>query len=333
MTTLGWFTAFIAVAAVVLIAIGFVIVGVVFGVSWTLKKSVNKAIDFVEELDLDRRLGPLQFVEIQSVGGKPLKVAYRQSGPEGAVRDVVCLHGIGASMIIFRRLVPILNDRYRVTCIDWPGFGDSEKPRELDYSLDEQAEHGKRAIEALGLNRPLAVASSMGSAISLWMAKLFPDLFRGLVALGPAVEPTRMPQAALHFGRFSDHFHRINNPLAMRAAVAQVIARRELITPALVALYRRPYLDDGASSSAFFKAFRVLADTRLPNGLGSLQTPLLIMHGLGDRLVRRRGCDKLARTVANSTLIIHPTAGHHIMEDEPQFVADEIAKFESRSGS
>lgn len=281
-----------------------------------------------DELNLDQRLGERAYIEIDSITGSPekIKVAYRQTG-HGP--DLVCLHGIGASMIIYRRFVPWMSGDYRVTCFDFPGFGASDKPRTLSYSLDEQARHLAAAVTALDLEKPLVIASSMGGAISMNAARIFPELFRGIMALAPAVDPRRVPLVLLPLAKLSDHLHRMNTLATIRPVVQQVIARRELITPALVALYQEPFRDKGDSSSAFLKAFSLLADLRMPKLFGELRTPLLIVRGLRDRLVKQSACEDLSRIVPNSTLITHPNAGHHIMEDEPEFVALETRKFDA----
>lgn len=281
-----------------------------------------------DELNLDQRLGEKQLIEIDSLVGEQMKIkiAYRQTG-HGP--DVVCLHGIGASMIIYRRFVPWISGDYRVTCLDFPGFGSSDKPRSLSYSLDEQARHLATTIEALGLEKPLVVSSSMGGTISINAARLFPGLFRGVMALAPAVDPRRVPLVLLPLAKLSDHLHRMNTLATIRPVVQQVIARRELITPALVSLYQEPFRDKGDSSSAFLKAFSLLADPRMPRLFSEIKTPLLIVRGLRDRLVKQSSCEDLSRLVLGSKLITHPNAGHHIMEDEPEFVALEMRKFDT----
>lgn len=282
-----------------------------------------------DELDLDRRLGLLRFIEIESIDSEKLKLAYRQTG---VGPDILCLHGIGASMIIYRRLVPWLANDHRVTCLDFPGFGASAKPRSLSYVLDEQAEHLTRALTELDLDRPLVIASSMGAAIALATASLTPNRFRGLVALGPAVDPGRIPLPLLPLAKHADRLHRINSLATVKAVVQQVISRRELITPALIALYQEPFRDAGDSSSAFMKAFALLADARMPRLFSKLETPLLIVRGLRDRLVKQAACEDLHRIVKQSILVTHPTAGHHIMEDEPEFTAIEVRKFDATLG-
>lgn len=297
------------------------------------KLQAKQAIDS-HDLDLDARLGALKMVQISDSANllkDQLEIAVRQTG-HGP--DLLCLHGIGASMIIYRLLTPLVSSQFRVTCIDFPGFGKSAKPRELQYDLDEQAKHLKSIVEALGLKRPLVVASSMGGAISMTAAVNNPDLFRGIVALAPATDPSRIPTSLLPMAKFGEALHRLNPEktryVIVKTVVAQVIARRELITPGLVALYFEPFRMSELASAAFLKAFRLLADKRLPVLFRELKTPLLVVRGLRDRLVKQSSCEDLHRIVADSTLITHPTAGHHIMEDEPEFIAEEIRKFAAK---
>lgn len=286
------------------------------------------------DLDLDARLGDLKTLLIESANNAlatPIEIAYRQTGRG---KDLLCLHGIGASMIIYRRLAPLLSADFRVTCLDFPGFGKSAKPRELTYGLDEQAEHLLRSVRALGLKEPLVVASSMGGAISMAAAIKDPSVFSGILALAPATDPTRIPTSLLPMAKFGETIHRLNPEVAryaiVKTVVAQVIARRELITPGLVALYFEPFRLSELASAAFLKALRLLADKRLPTLYRELKTPLVIIRGLRDRLVKQSSCEDLHRIVPDSNLLTHPTAGHHSMEDEPEFVADELRKFATR---
>ena len=134
--------------------------------------------------------------------------------------------------------------------------------------------------------------------------------------------------------KFGEALHRLNPEKTryaiVKTVVAQVISRRELITPGLVALYFEPFRVSELASAAFLKAFRLLADKRLPTNFRELKTPLLIIRGLRDRLVKQSSCEDLHRIVPDSNLITHPEAGHHSMEDEPEFIADEVRKFAGR---
>lgn len=284
-----------------------------------MRRSVSiEAARDSEDLDFDLRLGPLQFLELPHG-----KVAYRQSG-QGP--DLLCLHGIGASMIIYRKLAPLLADRYRVTCLDFPGFGWSDKPHSLTYELDPQAETLTAAVQSLNLKKPMVVASSMGAAIAL--TSLTRDVWgRAIIALAPATNPRRIPKILLPIMAHGERLKRL--PLSTRATVRmivyKVIARREIITPGLIDAYFRPFKAESSAAAAFLKSFRLLGDRRMPALFKALTIPLVILYGKNDAMVRASSCEKLEATVPGAKLIMHPTAGHHIMEDEPEWTAKQIA--------
>ena len=55
-----------------------------------------------------------------------IKVNYKTTG-EG--QDVLLLHGWGCSLEIWKTLQSQLEQKYRVTSIDFPGFGKSDEPK------------------------------------------------------------------------------------------------------------------------------------------------------------------------------------------------------------
>lgn len=62
-----------------------------------------------------------------------MKIFYREAGPrDGPV--VLLLHGFPSSSHMFRNLIPLLADRYRVIAPDYPGFGQSGVPDRSRFS-------------------------------------------------------------------------------------------------------------------------------------------------------------------------------------------------------
>src|SRR5262249_49275697 len=69
-----------------------------------------------------------------------LDVFYREAGPKDTPA-VLLLHGFPTSSQMFRNLIPLLADRYRVVAPDYPGFGHSSMPppEEFAYTFDNLA--------------------------------------------------------------------------------------------------------------------------------------------------------------------------------------------------
>src|SRR5690554_3637927 len=81
-------------------------------------------------------------------------VFYRESGPSDAP-VILLLHGFPSASHMFRDLIPLLSDRYRVIAPDLPGFGQTKSPPrgEFDYTFDNLADVIEGFIEAMSLER------------------------------------------------------------------------------------------------------------------------------------------------------------------------------------
>lgn len=261
-----------------------------------------------------------KFVEIASA-----KIHYVQAG---CGNDLVLLHGIGASVFVWRFLFPLLQGRYRVTAIDLPGFGQSSKEASRDYGLDAQSRIVSDVLTAIGIERAVLVGSSMGGAISLWMSKLFPDRFEKVITLAPATDSRRLPTQLRHFAVLSPILRRALNRRLIKRLVGRVVTRQGLVTDAVVDAYMKPFFSDqGVGVRSFWAAMALLSDRRLPAGLKGLKAKTLVIYGARDLLVTRRGINRLMRVLPGAKLVIHEEGGHHIMEDEPAWTAKQIEAF------
>ena len=120
------------------------------------------------------------------VGPEDARLGYVEF--EGSGPALVFLHGLGASApIYFARTAqePGLAGRH-VFMFDFLGFGISDRPTGLGYTLEDHADSIARAFDVLGLSGVDVVAHSMGGAIALVLARRRPDLVGRLVLAEPA---------------------------------------------------------------------------------------------------------------------------------------------------
>lgn len=259
-----------------------------------------------------------RFIEVDGV-----KLHYLQAG-EGP--DVVLLHGIGASVFIWRFLFPILQKRHRVTAIDIAGFGKSAKDVARDYGLDAQTDLLIKALRLIGVEKGHLVGSSMGGAIALWMAKREPEAFERVAVLAPATDAKLVSPFVHKLAPLAPYFRVTMNRATMKRILGNVIARRELITEDVVDRYLEPFLD-GASLRTFIAATSLLSDKRLPGDLVGVKSKVLVLWGERDLSVPRRSIDGLMTILPHAELHVHESGGHHIMEDEPAWIARHLEVF------
>lgn len=259
------------------------------------------------------------FIEVDGA-----RIHYVQAG---AGQDVVLIHGIGASVFIWRYLFPLLQSRYRVTAIDLPGFGRSSKEPNRNYGLDAQTEITAKTLELLGIKKAYIVGSSMGGAIALWLAKRYPQTFPHVVTLAPATDPSLVPLSVHSFAAAAPYFRKALNRRTMRLLLDRVMARKDLITDDVIDAYLEPFNDTGEAHRAFWAATSLLRDRRLPRDLNDVRANVLIIYGTRDLLVPRRSIERLVGVLPQGELLIHEEGGHHIMEDEPEWLADTLKSY------
>lgn len=100
-----------------------------------------------------------------------LDVFYREAGPEDAP-VILLLHGFPSSSHMFRDLIPLLADKYRVIAPDYPGFGYSSQPtREaFKYTFDNLYGVVDKFTRAVGQEKFTLYVQDYGSPIGLRFA-------------------------------------------------------------------------------------------------------------------------------------------------------------------
>jgi triacylglycerol lipase len=104
----------------------------------------------------------------------------------GRGEPLVLVHGIGADKDHFAPIAPYLRGLGRIVALDLPGFGDSTKTADADYSIEMQVERLGQFLDALELPRVHLGGSSLGGAIVLAFALRHPERVQSLWLLAPA---------------------------------------------------------------------------------------------------------------------------------------------------
>jgi len=110
-------------------------------------------------------------------------VFYREAGPAGAP-VVLLLHGFPTSSFMYRYLIPLLADRYRVIAPDLPGFGFTEVPadRHYTYTFDSLAHTVGAFTEALELRRYTLYVFDYGAPTGFRLAMAHPERVTAIVS-------------------------------------------------------------------------------------------------------------------------------------------------------
>lgn len=85
---------------------------------------------------------------------------------KGSGKDLLFLHGYLASKECFTPHIEYFSRCYRVTALDFPGFGESE-PLDTAYSVSDYADWTERVCAELNLQSPYVIAHSFGGRVAV----------------------------------------------------------------------------------------------------------------------------------------------------------------------
>jgi pimeloyl-ACP methyl ester carboxylesterase len=110
----------------------------------------------------------------------------------GAGDPIVLLHGNGSMVEDFdcSGLMDLASGNHRVIAFDRPGFGHSERPRNVVWTPDAQAKLLRRALDEIGVSEPVVLGHSWGASVAVAMGHQFPTFVRGLVLASGYYYPT-----------------------------------------------------------------------------------------------------------------------------------------------
>jgi pimeloyl-ACP methyl ester carboxylesterase len=109
-------------------------------------------------------------------------IFYQDAGPKAAPA-LLLLHGFPTSSHMYRKLIPLLADRYRVIAPDYPGFGHSGMPdrKSFSYTFAHFAELIDALMEQLQLRSYGVYLMDYGAPVGFRIALKHPDRIRALI--------------------------------------------------------------------------------------------------------------------------------------------------------
>lgn len=112
-----------------------------------------------------------------------VEIFYREAGPTDAP-VILLLHGFPTASHMFRDLIPLLADRFRLIAPDLPGFGQTRSPPRgaFEYSFNSLADVMERFTVAMSLDRYALYIFDYGAPVGLRMATRHPDRVWAIVS-------------------------------------------------------------------------------------------------------------------------------------------------------
>ena len=254
-----------------------------------------------------------------------LKIRYLESG-KGKKKHILFIHGLGSAADRWMKIPDELSSDFHSVAIDLPGFGESDKPEKMGYTIDQF-----RKIIISFLDRILIhseeislVGHSLGGYIASEIAIQHHNNIRQLVLIdssGMLEKPTAI---------LEEYLEAAMNPTQdnVRKAFEKMVADPKRIPQPLVdGFIRRINMPN--AKHAFESTLVNSATTQI--GLNRLRkiNPMstLIIWGAHDKVIPLEHSKFFKESIDDSTLEIIEDAGHAPFAEKPDQVYELLRNF------
>lgn len=248
----------------------------------------------------------------------------------GSGPPVVLVHGTPASSYLWRQVAPRLAQQHQVYVFDLLGFGSSERHLEQTLGIKVHARVLSELTAHWALDRPALVGHDIGGAVVL-RAHLLEGVAVSTLALVDAValRPWITP-ASRHIRANLETYATMPNEVFSEVIGAHL--RRTVSRPMSEHDYHRLFDQwAGAAGQALWLQNVTQHDEQhtadFEELLPTIAVPTLIVWGAEDQWLDPERSAQLQRRIPGSQRTVVPDAGHFVMEDQPEQVAELLDGF------
>lgn len=242
----------------------------------------------------------------EDVGGQ--RIYYRRAGKG---EPVLILHGWGVTGDLYSPLFLRIAAHRDARVIDFPGFGQSDMPRET-WGTEEYAEMTHQLLTVWGWQGVDVVAHSFGARVALRLAHRHPESVRTLALTGAAGI-------------------RISRPVPLRTKVLQKLGRAAGALGAPGAwlkerVYKKIGSADYLSAGPLRPILVKVVNEDLRDILPGIPHRTALIWGENDRDTTLEAARVLQAGLKNATLDVIPGAGHYAFLDQPEVFFAHLSK-------
>jgi pimeloyl-ACP methyl ester carboxylesterase len=252
----------------------------------------------------------------------------------GKGSPILFLHGLGGSWRDWSANLPAFAADYRVMAMDFPGFGESDKP-EVRYSIEWLTDVVEKFLQEQEIDQVTLVGHSIGGVVALNVASQPKSRVKKLViadavGIGNKAEFIAYAMAKKIMGSETE-WEPVENFLQsqFRAMADDLIEKqkpktaRELFESLRIPIIGQPLLPMTPEVQMIASTF----DFDIRPKLASIRQPTLILWGAKDPLASPHDAYLLQTKIHSSTLILFPDSGHSPMMEHPAIFNQELGKF------
>lgn len=230
---------------------------------------------------------------------------------------LVLIHGAGGNHLHWPYNLRRLNN-HKIYAPDLPGHGKSGGLGE--QSVSSYARAVAEWMKALGIKRAVIAGHSMGGAIAQTLAVEYPRMVRGLilVATGARLE---VNQSLLY---------KLSTPVSTPSAIDDILKWSWMpgTDEKLLKRIREQMLS--TRSAVIYGDYLACNNFDLTGSLRKIRVPTLVIAGENDKMTPLDLNRQLESGIRKAQMSVIPQAGHMVMLEKPETVAQETLSFLSK---
>lgn len=272
-----------------------------------------------------------------------IDIFYRAAGPVDAP-VVLLLHGFPSSSHMFRDLIPLLSEHYRVIAPDYPGFGYSATPdaAQFPYTFAALTDLVDGFTQAMGMDRYALYMQDYGGPVGFRLATAHPERVSAMIVQNAVVNVEGWnPDIVAQLAPFwADRNAETEKPLRTMLApettefqYRQGSTRAERLTPDA---WRHDQIALDAPGGterqlSYFYDYQTNVGEypRWQEYLSTAKPPLLVVWGQNDPFFTTAGADLFGKLVPDAETHLFD-AGHFALETHVDEIAPLIVDFLDR---
>jgi pimeloyl-ACP methyl ester carboxylesterase len=263
-----------------------------------------------------------------------IKMRYLESkqGDRIADRHILFIHGLGSSADRWLDIPDALSMYYHTIAVDLIGFGGSDKPSDVNYTIEQFSEFILEFIEKIGLSgdhkKITLVGHSLGGYIAVDFAIRNKGLIEKLVLLdssGFLKGPTPLLVQYLNVAKYPSYD-------SVRNVFEQMVAQPWKVLPVIINTFITRINSPGAKYP-FESAYQNSTTTQIDlSRLKSIEDiPTLIIWGKTDNLIPIVYSEPFKQVFKNYRVEIIEDAGHAPFAEKPAIICELLHSFLSQN--
>jgi pimeloyl-ACP methyl ester carboxylesterase len=268
-----------------------------------------------------------------------LKIRYLESDNNEVERrqHLLFIHGLGSSADRWLDIPDALSLYFRTLAIDLPGFGGSDKPLDMNYTIEAFSDIVRQFMDKIriteedqGNNKARTitlVGHSLGGYIASRIAAADNSNSLDKLVLVDSSGNLEKPTPLL-----DQYLDAAMNPTKekVRKVFEQMVANPLLISDVFVQGFI-DRINNPNSKYAFESSLRNSANTQIGiknlNKIGEKGILTLIIWGMHDKVIPTQHSQIFREAIKGSTAIIIPQTGHAPFTEKPALVCEYLHKF------